>query len=155
MSRLTRVSALLLAIALLSGCAANRAFRRGEGRARLADWDAAVTYYRQAVEKDPNKAEYRIALERAMLNASRGHFDNARQLELKDQLDAALLEYKKTSEFDPSNRQASDKVIQLEKTIRDRIEAARPRPQITQLREQARQAAAEPLLNPASRDPIR
>ena len=39
--------------------------------------------------------------------------------------------------------------------IRDRIEAARPRPQITQLREQARQAAAEPLLNPASRDPIR
>jgi general secretion pathway protein D len=155
MSRLTRVSALLLAIALLSGCAANRAFRRGEGRARLADWDAAVTYYRQAAEKDPNRAEYRIALERAMLNASRVHFDNARQLETKDQLDAALLEYRRTTDFDPSNRQAADKVIQLEKTIRDRIEAARPQPAIVQLRQQAQQAGAAPLLNPASRDPIR
>ena len=102
MRRLTRVSALLLAIALLSGCAAGRAFRRGEGRARVGDWDAAVSYFRQAVQKDPNKAEYRIALERAMLNASRAHFDNARQLEAKDQLDAALLEYRKTTEFDPA-----------------------------------------------------
>src|SRR4051812_14787433 len=115
MRRLTRVSALLLAIALLSGCAAGRAFNRGEKRAHLGDWDAAVSYYRQAVQADPNKAEYRIALERAMVNASRLHFDNARQLELKDQLDAAVIEYKKTAEFDPTNRQAADKVVQLEK----------------------------------------
>jgi general secretion pathway protein D len=154
MRRPTRVCALLLAIALLSGCAAGRAFRRGEGRQNAGDWDAAVSYYRQAVQGDPNKAEYRIALERAMLNASRVHFDNARQLELKDQLDGALLEYRKTTEFDPSNRQASDKVVQLEKIIRDRIEAARPRPQIAELRDQARLATAEPLLNPSSRVPI-
>jgi len=155
MRPLSRVSALLLAIALLSGCAAGRAFRRGEARARVADWDAAVTYYRQAIEKDPNRAEYRIALERAMLNASHVHFDNARQLEAKDQLDAALLEYRKTTEFDPSNRQAADKAIQIDKMIRDRIEASRPRPAITQMRQQAQLAAAAPLLNPASRDPIR
>jgi general secretion pathway protein D len=151
----TRVPALLLAICLLTACTAGRAFRKGEGRAQVADWDAAVTYYRQAVQADPNKAEYRIALERAMLNASRVHFDNARQLEAKDQLDAALLEYRKVTEFDPSNRQASDKVIQLDRTIRERIEAARPRPPIAQLREQARQAGAEPLLNPSSNEPIR
>src|SRR6202030_2269335 len=132
-----------------------RAFRRGEGRAKAGDWDAAVTEFRQAVQKDPNKTEYRIQLEFAMVNASRAHFDNARQLEAKDQLDAALLEYRKTTDFDPSNRQASDKVIQLEKVIRDRIEAARPRPPIAQLREQAQQAGAAPLLNPASHDPIR
>jgi general secretion pathway protein D len=155
MRRLTGVSALLLAVALLSGCAADRAFRRGEGRFRAGDWDAAVSYYRQAVQRDPNRAEYRIALERAMLAGSRAHFDSARQLEAKDQLDAALLEYRKTTDFDPTNRQASDKVIQLEKLIRDRIEASRPRPPIAQLREQAQQAGAAPLLNPASRDPIR
>jgi type II secretory pathway component GspD/PulD (secretin) len=114
-----------------------------------------VTYYREAVQKDPNRLVYRIELERAMLAASRAHFDNARQLESKDQLDAALLEYRKTTEFDPSNRQAIERVIQLEKQIRDQIEAARPRPQITQLREQAQLAGAAPLLNPASRDPIR
>jgi general secretion pathway protein D len=154
MRRLTKVTALVLAIALLTGCAAGRAFRRGEGRARVGDWDAAVTYYRTAVQADPGRAEYRIALERAMLNASRVHFDNARALEAKDQLDAALLEYRRTVEFDPGNTQALDRVVQLERIIRDRIEASRPKPAIAQLREQARQTSATPLLNPASRAPL-
>jgi general secretion pathway protein D len=154
MRRLTRVSALVLALALLTGCAAGRAFRRGEDRARVGDWDAAVTYYRTAVQADPDKPEYRIALERAMLNASRFHFDSARALEAKDQLDAALLEYRRTVEFDPGNTQALDRVVQLEKIIRDRIEASRPKPAIAQLREQARQVSAAPLLNPASRVPL-
>ena len=154
MRRLTKVTALVLAIALLTGCAAGRAFRRGEGRARVGDWDAAVTYYRTAVQADPGRAEYRIALERAMLNASRVHFDNARALEAKDQLDAALLEYRRTVEFDPGNTQALDRVVQLERMIRDRIEASRPKPAIAQLREQARQTSVTPLLNPASRAPL-
>jgi general secretion pathway protein D len=154
MRRLTRVSALLLALALLAGCTAGRAFRRGEDRARVADWDSAVTYYRQAMQADPGKAEYRIALERAMLNASRVHLEAARQLEAKDQLDGALLEYRRTVEYDPGNRQALDKVVQLERLIRDRIEASRPKPPIVLLREQARQVGAAPLLNPASRAPL-
>ena len=154
MGRLTRVSAVLLAFALLTACAAGRAFQHGEDRARVGDWDAAVTYYRQAIQADPSKAEYKIALERATLNASRVHFDAARQLEAKDQLDAALLEYRRTVEYDPGNRQAVDRVVQLEKIIRDRIEASRPKPPIVQLREQARLAGQAPLLNPASRAPI-
>ena len=154
MRRLTQVSALVLVIALLTGCAAGRAFRRGESRARVGDWDAAVTYYRAAFQANPDRAEYRIALERAMLNASRLHFDNARALEAKDQLDAALLEYRRTVEFDPGNTQALDRVVQLEKIIRDRLEASRPKPAIVQLREEARQVSAAPLLNPASRAPL-
>src|SRR5687768_5702771 len=154
MRRLIRVSALVLALALLTGCAAGRAFSRGEDRARVGDWDAAVSYFRTAVLADPDKPEYRIALERAMLNASRFHFDNARALEAKDQLDAALQEYRRTIEFDPGNTQALDRVVQLEKIIRDRIEASRPKPAIAQLREQARQVSAAPLLNPASRAPL-
>jgi len=154
MRRLTRVSALVLAIALLSGCAASQAFSRGEERAKVGDWDSAVTYYRTAVQADPDRAEYRIGLERAMLNASRAHFDNARGLEAKDQLDAALLEYRRTVEFDPGNTQALDRIVQLEKIIRDRAEASRPKPAIALLREQARQVSPTPLLNPASRAPL-
>ena len=154
MRRLTRVTALFLALALLTGCAAGRAFRRGDERARVGDWDTAVTYYRTAVQADPDKPEYRIALERAMLNASRQHYDNARALEAKDQLDAALLEYRRTVEFDPGNTLALDRVVQLEKVIRDRVEASRPKPAIAQLREQARQVSPAPLLNPASRAPL-
>ena len=42
MRRLTGVSALVLAIALLGGCAAGQAFGKGEDFARVGDWDAAV-----------------------------------------------------------------------------------------------------------------
>ena len=154
MRRLTRVSALLVALALCGGCAAGQAFRNGEERARVGDWDSAVVYYREAMQADPERTEYRIALERATLSASHVHFDLARDLEAKDQLDAALVEYRKVVEFDPANRQAQEKAAQLERTIRDRIEASRPKPAIVQLREQARQAAAAPLLNPASRTPL-
>jgi type II secretory pathway component GspD/PulD (secretin) len=154
MRRLIKVSALVLTLGLLGGCAAGKAFSRGEDRARVGDWDAAVTYYREATQADPDKAEYRIALERAMVNASRAHFDTARQLEAKDQLDAALQEYRRVVEYDPGNRQAADRAVQLERTIRERLEASRPKSAIAALREQARLAAAPPLLNPASRAPI-
>ncbi len=144
----------MLAFALFTGCAAGRAFQRGEDRALAGDWDAAVTYFREAMQAKPDRPEYRIALERAMLNASRVHFDAARQLEAKDQLDAALQEYRRTVEYDPGNTQAIDRIVQLERVIRDRIEASRPKPPIVQLRDAARQASAAPVLNPASRAPL-
>ncbi len=154
MRRLIEVSTLVLTLALLTGCAASQAFSRGEDRARVGDWDAAVTYYREATQADPDKAEYRIALERATVNASRAHFDTARQLDAKDQLDAALQEYRRVIEYDPGNRLAADRAVQIERTIRERLEASRPKSAIAALREQARLAAAPPLLNPASRAPI-
>lgn len=151
---LPRLCVAVLVLALVSGCAASRAARRGEIHARAGDWDAAVAYYTRAVQADPDKPEYKIALERAMIAASRLHYDRARELEQKDQLDAAIVEYRRAAEFDPANRQAASKATELERTIRDRIEAARPKPPIEKLREQARRATAEPLLNPASREPL-
>jgi type II secretory pathway component GspD/PulD (secretin) len=153
--RISQIVALALLAALVGGCAAGRSYRKGFNAGQVGDWDAAVEYYKRAVQSDPDKAEYRIALERAMQNASRIHMDRARDLESKDQLDGALGEYKRVAEYDPTNRQAAARAVELEKMIRDRIEAARPRPAIEQLREQARQAAPEPVLNPASREPLR
>ncbi len=54
----------------------------------------------------------------------------------------------------PDQPQAAAKVVALDQTIRERIEAARPRPAIEQLRERARAASAPPMLNPASREPL-
>jgi general secretion pathway protein D len=144
---------LVLAV-IVSGCAAGRAFRRGEEAARNGDWDAAVRHFTQAVQENPDRPEFKIALERAMQSASLEHISRARDLEQKDQLDAALLEYRKALENDASNRLAASKATELEKTIRDRIEASRPKPRIDTLRAQAR-ALTRPLLDPASRDPIK
>jgi general secretion pathway protein D len=139
---------------LAAGCASARAYRQGNAASRAGDLDQAVAYYRTAVQAAPENPNYKIALERAMLAASRAHFDKARAFEAQDQLEAARGEYRLASEYDPANRQAAAKVIALEQTIRERIEAARPRPAIDQLRERARAASAPPMLNPASREPL-
>jgi general secretion pathway protein D len=138
-----------------SGCAARRAYRAGALATTSGDLDGAVAYYRTASQAAPDNANYKIALERAMQAASRAHLDRAREFEGQDQLDAALSEYRLASEYDPSNRQAAAKVAALDRTIRERVEAGRPRPAIEQLRERARAASAPPILNPASRELLR
>jgi general secretion pathway protein D len=137
----------------VSGCAAGRAFRKGDEAARAGDWDTAVQQYSRAVQEKPERAEYKIALERATQSASREHLTRAHELEAKDQLDAALLEYKRALELDGSNRLASARAIELEKIIRDRIEATRPKPAIVGLRDEARRAST-PLLNPTAPLPV-
>ena len=141
-----RLIAIVTLTVLVSGCAASRAFRRGEDAARLGNWDVAVAEYTEAVQADPDKPEYKIQLERAMQSAAQAHITRAREMEEKDALDAALIEYRRASELDSSNRLAAAKVTELEKTIRDRIEATRPRPQIDALRDKAR-AMGQPLID--------
>jgi general secretion pathway protein D len=140
-----RIAAVFLLVALAAGCGAGRAYRRGEGAARAGDWDTAVEHFRTAVQEDPDSVQFRIAYERAMVSASLLHLDQARLLEARGQLDEALREYRLASEFDPPNRQIAGKVLELERRIRDDLEAARARPSIEQLRETARQGAPPPL----------
>ncbi len=141
---------MLLGIALLAaGCTASKALRMGDEATKAGDFDQAVAYYRTAVQSAPDNPNYKIALQRAMLAASRVHLDRAREFEKNDQLEAARSEYKLTSEYDPQNAFASAMVATLDQRIRNRIEASRPRP-LDQLREQARAAAPLPLLNPST-----
>lgn len=154
-SRRSRGLAVALAAALLvSGCAAGRAFRQGDVAMRAGDADQAVAHYRVAVQAAPDNPSYKIALERAMLAASRSHIDRAKEFEANDQLDAARSEYRLASEYDPANRQAAAKVAALDQIVRERVEALRPRPAIEGMRQRARAASAEPILNPASREPL-
>ena len=141
------IAVLCIATSLLAGCAASRAFGRGEDAARAGNWDTAVEHYRSAVQKSPNNPQYRIAYERAMISASQEHLDQARIAEARGQLEDALREYRLASEFDPPNRQLSAKVIEIERTLRDRIEAQRAPSSVQALREQARQTGPPPLFN--------
>ena len=142
-----RIAALIVIASLAAGCAAGRAFSRGDDAARAGDWETAVDHYRRAVQADPQNAEYRIALERAMISASIVHLDAARVAEARGNLDDALREYRRASEFDPPNRQIATKVAELERTMRDQNEAARPRNSVQQMREQSKQGGPPPLFN--------
>jgi general secretion pathway protein D len=140
------MATVVVAALLAGGCAAGRAFRQGESAMATGNLDDAVAAYRRAVQAAPGNPDYKIALQRAMVAASRAHLDKARDFEAKDQLEAALSEYRLASEMDPTNRSATAKVAELDRTIRQRIEATRPRPPIEQMRERARAASQPPAL---------
>jgi general secretion pathway protein D len=152
-NRLRGLGVLLACAVFAGGCAASQAFKQGETLTKMGDLDAAVAAYRKAAQEDPDNAKYKISLERAMQAASRSHLDKAREFERQEQLEAALGEYKLAAENDPSNRLIATKIATMEKTLRDRAEAERPKPPGQQLREQARAASSAPILNPASRQP--
>ena len=99
-----RLIAIVVLAVLVTGCAAGRAFRRGNDAARSGDWDAAVVEYTKAVQANPDRADYKIQLERAMQSAAAAHISRARELEEQGALDAALLEYKRAAELDATNR---------------------------------------------------
>jgi general secretion pathway protein D len=145
--RLQTLAVLLALVVLTTGCAAGRAHSRGESAARAGDWDAATEHYRRAVQAAPDRTDYKISLERAMISASQQHLDQARIFEVRMQLDEALREYRRASEFDPPNRQVAAKVAELEQRIRDQAEANRPRTTVQQLRDQARESGPPPLFN--------
>jgi general secretion pathway protein D len=153
-AELWKAAGLVLVAAFAAGCAAGHAFSKAEQAARVNDWDTAVVYYQQAVEANPKEATYTIALDRARLAASRVHLDKAVSLEDKGDIEGAIAEYRRTVDYDPTNRRAGGKVTDLEKVLRDRAEAARPKPQIEQMKERAKQVAAAPPLNPSSRQPL-
>lgn len=144
----------LIAASLLSGCAARRAFRAGEQAARTDRWDAAVEYYRRALDGDPDRPEYRIALERAMRRAALVHAAAAAGLEADGELSAALAAYRRAYAFDPSNEQVAVAIANLQRILREQLEAARPVAPMETLREQARRDTAPPVLNPASDEPL-
>jgi general secretion pathway protein D len=146
--------ALVALTVFVSACGASRAFKQGEQLAREGDLDSAVAYMTRAVQEDPDKPEYRIALERTMRAASAQHFDRGRALEEKGELENAIAEYRRAIEFDPSNRPAVQRRGELERVVRERQEAARPKPRIDVMREQARRQTEAPQLSPTSKTPL-
>src|SRR5215213_3258283 len=142
-----RLLPIVLMAAVTAGCAAS-AYKKGYRASENGNWDQAVDEYRQAVQEHPNRPEYKIALERAMLTASQQHVDKARIAEARGLLEEALREYRRASEFDPPNRQLAGKVSETERLIRDSAEAAaRGRSTLEQMRATARQTGPPPLFN--------
>ena len=144
----------VVAACLVAGCATGAAFRHGQEAARNGDWDRAVEHYRIAVQEEPRNAAYRAALQRAMLSASRAHLDVARALEADGSLAEAVREYRIASELDPSNSYAAGRALELERNIRDRLEASRPRSPIEEMQDIARRETEPPLLDPTSGEPL-
>jgi general secretion pathway protein D len=139
---------------LAGGCASGgQALQRADAAMKAGNLDQAVAMYRALAQSDPDNGDYQIALQRAMQAASRMHLDQAKTAEAEGQLEAARSEYTRASEYDPSNRFAADKARDIDRTLRERADAARPRP-FQDMQARARAGSPVPILNPGSREPI-
>ena len=80
------------------------------------------------LQDDPDRPDYKIALERSMLAASQMYVSRAREFEAANQPEEALRAYRKALEFEPSNRPVALRAAELDRMLRDRLEASAARP---------------------------
>ena len=152
--RWTAIGVMGVTCVLIGGCMGSGARGKANQAALRSDWDAAVAYYREAVQEDPKALELKIQLERAMREASAAHMTRAKKLEEQEQLAGAAAEYRQAVEYDPSNSLALSRALLLERRMRDLAEAARPRTRMDEMRQQASQTSPIPRLDPRTPLPV-
>jgi general secretion pathway protein D len=146
----------VVALVATSGCAARWAYRQAEDAAAHGEWDLAVARYTKALEKDAKNIGYKIALENARIQASRVHYDKAREHLAASDFEKAAEELEIATKYDPANRSAADDLTLVRERIRKREEEERERAAFEQTKARAQAAARVPLpvLSPRSPVPI-
>jgi general secretion pathway protein D len=140
----------------LGGCnAAKSAFNSGKDEAKQGNWDAAVVYFTRAAREDPGNIEYRMSLERALIEASKFHVQEARKYLAAEDLEKAIEEFTLAVQLDPSNQYARAELQETRDALTEREARRQEASTFEQRREQARQLlTTRPVLEPSSQAPI-
>ncbi|HEV8631893.1 MAG TPA: secretin N-terminal domain-containing protein [Thermoanaerobaculia bacterium] len=151
--RRAAVVLLLPALLGLAGCSFTE-YRRAQIAEQRGDWDQAVLFYLQLVQKQPDDLSYRSALMRAKIKASQAHFELGKKFAEAGAPERALFEYRQAVELDTTNQYAA---TELEK-VRAAIEA-KQRQQgelrtIEEMKKDAQARSQPPMLEPRSTQPI-
>ena len=150
--RTLRWVVVLVAIGLLAGCAAQKAYRKAETYGKRENWDQAVLGYSKALALKPGNTRYNVALERAKLKASTEHFQKGKRYLASGQLDLAVNEFQQTLLLNPGNQYATQ---ELGKAYREILRRREDPSEIEVLKERARaRALGPPKLDPRSNIPI-
>jgi general secretion pathway protein D len=143
----------LAALALtMFGCTSFRAWEEAQHYEELEQWDQAVLAYERALEIDPKNVRYRMALQRAKLEASRAHFGKGKDLLAAGHFEMAALELQIATRLDPTNQFAA---IELAKAVAGarRQHDAQYR-DIEEMKRRITEQSRPPVLDPASNQPI-
>jgi general secretion pathway protein D len=147
-----KAGALMVALVLAAGCAAQRAYQKAEKDAKRENWDAAVLGYSKALAMDPGNTRYGVALERAKLKASAQHFEKGKRYAQGKQWELAAAEYQQTLLLNPGNQHAQNEMEKALVQIRRRADGPS---EMEAMKERARrEALAPPKLSPKSNIPI-
>ncbi|MCB1049961.1 MAG: hypothetical protein KDC71_05125 [Acidobacteria bacterium] len=137
----------LLMILLLVGCSAHRLNKDAQAASDRQQWDQAAKLWQQIVDQRPHNTRAQINAERARLQASLSHLQQANFYFQNSQLQEAAFEVQVTLGYDPHNQIALD----LAERIREKMDLAkneksRPEPE--------KSISSFPALEPSHWDPI-
>jgi len=109
---------ILFFILIFYGCAPTTVvLNKADEAMKRKDWDSAVRYYLEALERKPDSVEYKISLSKAMFSASNKHLDNCIELYKNENYKLAILECEKSIEYNPENNKARRTKLSILKTI--------------------------------------
>ncbi len=112
-----RVFLVLIAAALLGGCAGPKAFKAGQSLYLEGRYDEAVAQYSEALSRSPESRDYRMSWLKAKGKAAWVHLDKGRALLEKEKYPEALNEFRLAQSLDPSLEVASQDVEMTESLI--------------------------------------
>jgi general secretion pathway protein D len=128
MKCLSRVAAIsfLVGAVILGAVAADNAkslFNKGRDAEDRQNYEQAYDFYKQAYDLKPTNLNYRASYERLRFLAGASHVHRGQLLREAGQLDAALAEFQKATEIDPSSAIAKQELLRT-KQMMDATKAA-------------------------------
>jgi general secretion pathway protein D len=130
MKRVIRSAAMvLLLLAVTLAIAADKAksvYNKGKDAEARQNYEQAYDYYKQAYDLKPGDLTYRSAFERLRFLAGASHVHRGQLLREAGQLDAALAEFQKAIDIDPSSAIAQQEIKHTKQMI-DAAKAAGPK----------------------------
>lgn len=140
----------LMVCGLLLGCAADISQERGKELSAAGQWEEAVRYYLEAVSRDQRNLDLRLALARAMHEASKSLLVQAQELEKAGRLDEAALAYRRALGYNSENTAAQDGLTRLvaQRQVLEKLGIAKERMQKAEWRAAQAEVAAALRLDP-------
>src|ERR1700726_2120753 len=152
-----RKAALCVCLALLAaGCPKHGKTEYSQGRKaeEISDYDAALTYYQQALKADPNNANLKIKVNQIRFEASNFHVKQGLEMRKKGDLQAALAEFQRAGVIDPSSPVAEQELRRTAAMISDKNRAADAAAELPPEPNEQPLASMPPEIKPLSRAPI-
>lgn len=126
-------------------------YKQGQTAEAKGDTQAAYEDYYQAYQKKPADEHYRIAWERTRFPAAAMHVEHGEHLRDQGDYTAALTEFLRALEIDPSNELASQDIQATREKLNGQSPAPASSPRTT---DEALQLAAPVELKPISNEPL-
>jgi tetratricopeptide (TPR) repeat protein len=134
-----------------AGCASASDFKRAEEEARSGNWGQAVVYYQRSLDQDPDNIEYRMALQRALLEASHFHAKEAHKYFDAEDWSSSARELELAVDYDPSNQWIQDQLALVHRRLAERESI----PNSDEAKSISKPVEMQAILDPSSAAPIR